>query len=151
MELQDIKAIKKETFKTLVKQKCDDLVLKYLLEGNENMSKLKYLKYYELKMQPYLSSSSITTRRKKYLFLFRTRMTNVGHNYGRKSLCPLCKLGDDTQQHMFNCIIMKLSSRELFTNMETKYEDIYSLNLSKLIKVSIICESLARKRREIMS
>ena len=34
----------------LVKQKCDDLVLKYLLEGSENMSKLKQLKYYGLKI-----------------------------------------------------------------------------------------------------
>ena len=70
LDLEDIKIMKKNTFKKLVKEKCIDLALKYLLEGNENKSKLKNLKYYQLKIQPYLLNKKISTRRKKYLFLF---------------------------------------------------------------------------------
>ena len=79
-------------------------------------------------------------------------MINVGHNYGRKVPCPMCKSDNgDTQQHMFNCVIMKISCRELFMNIESKYDDIFSQNLQELINISKICESLARKRREIIS
>ena len=99
-------------------------------------------------MQPYLLSTKISTRKKKYLFLFRTRMMNVGHNYGRKVPCPLCK---SENGDMFNCVIMKISCRELFMNNETKYEDIFSPHLQKLINVAKLCESLARKRREILA
>ena len=79
-------------------------------------------------------------------------MINVGHNYGRKIPCPICKLNiGDTQNHMFNCIIMKISCKELYNNIETKYEDIFSQNLQKLLDISKLCESLARKRNEIVS
>ena len=79
-------------------------------------------------------------------------MINVGWNYGNKVTCPVCHLKeDDTQKHMFNCLVMKMLSIELFSALEFKYEDIFSLDLKKLISVSKICESVARKRTEIMS
>ena len=69
-----------------------------------------------------------------------------------KIACPLCKsdLGD-SQEHMYNCIIMKISCRELFRSTEAKYDDIFSNNINKLIEISKICESLARKRSELIS
>ena len=74
LDLEEIKNMKKDSFKKLVKEKCDDAVLNYLLKGNETKSKLKDLKYYKLQIQPYLLSPEISTRQKKYLFHFRTRM-----------------------------------------------------------------------------
>ena len=62
LSLIDIKSMKKATFKRLLKEKINDTALKYLLEGNEKMSKLNNLKYYQLKLQPYLKSTNITTR-----------------------------------------------------------------------------------------
>ena len=50
------------------------------------------LKCYELELQPCLTSKKITTRQKKVLFRFRTRIVKVGHNYGTKVNCTLCKL-----------------------------------------------------------
>ena len=77
-------------------------------------------------------------------------MIKVGKNYGRKVTCPLCKSDNlDTQEHLFNCVVIKLSSPELFNNIDIKYEDIFSLNLQKLIKAAEICESVARKRAEL--
>ena len=111
--------------------------LKYLLEGNEDKSKSKHLKYYQLKIQPYLLSKNTTTRQKKYLFRFRTRMIRVGHNYGRKVSCPICQTNEsDTQEHMFNCVVLKLLSSELYHMIDLKYADIYSSNPQKLDKIS---------------
>ena len=79
-------------------------------------------------------------------------MIKVGYNYGRKLHCPVCKLDiGDTQEHMFNCVIMKIACKELYNSNDEKHEDIYSLKLQKLINISKICESIARKREEILS
>lgn len=50
----------------------------------------------------------------------------------------------DSQQHMFNCVVLKIS------NSNIKYEDIFSLDLQKLISVAKLCESIARKRAELL-
>ena len=102
-------------------------------------------------MQPYLISKNITTRQKKVIFRFRTKMVNVGHNYGRKLKCSLCKLEDDTQEHLFNCLILKLSCPELYNSIDEKYEDIFSLNHEKITNVARICEQLIRKREELLT
>ena len=115
------------------------------------MSKLKNLKYYELKMQPYLKSTKITTRQKKYLFLYRSRMINVGKNYGRSNPCPLCKTNElDTQQHLFDCILLKLSSPLLYSMNKLSYNDIFSSDLQKLIKIAKICEEIYQKRKHLL-
>ena len=108
LELTEIKSMKKDTFKKTVKEKCKELAMKYLLEDNEQKSKLKNFKYYQLQLQPYLTSKEISTRQKKILYRFRTRMVHVGKNYGKKVKCPLCKKEDDTQEHLFECVILKI-------------------------------------------
>ena len=151
MNLDDIKTMKKEEFKKLVKEKCREISLAYLLEGNQEKSKMKNLKYYELSLQPYLTSNEITTRRKKYLFKFRTRMTNVGFNYGNKIKCPLCHIEDDEQGHLFKCIIIKLHNKDVYNMKDEKYEDIYSMNIEKLTNISKICESAIRTRNKLIT
>ena len=79
-------------------------------------------------------------------------MIQVGYNYGRKVTCPLCKTdAGDTQEHLFTCVIIKLSSPDLYKSINIKYEDIFSLDQQKLIKVAKICESVSRKRAELIS
>ena len=41
LDLTDIKNMKRDAFKKLVKERCNDLVLKFLLKGNEDKSKIK--------------------------------------------------------------------------------------------------------------
>ena len=151
LEIEDIKNMKKETFKNIVREVCKNFSLKNLLEKNDQKTKLKLLKYYQLKTQSYLISPKISTRTKKCLFKFRTQMINVGSNYGRNEQCPLCKLNETyTQQHLFNCMMIKLKSVELYNMCDEKYEDIFSSNLEKLIKVSKICTSIEKIRKEIV-
>ena len=79
-------------------------------------------------------------------------MITVGYNYGRKMTCPLCHTNqEDTQKHLFNCVIIKITNYDLFHSSSTKYEDIFSLNLQKLIGVAKLCESVARKRAELIA
>ena len=86
----------------------------------------------------------MTTRRKKILFRFQTRMFKVGHNYGNKIKCPLCKMENDTQEHMFDCVIMKIHCINLYSKKDENHEDIFSLNTKKLEDITKICESISR-------
>ena len=143
--------MKKYKFKKLVKEKCKNIALKYLLEDNEGKSKLNKLKYYELSMQNYLKTEEMTTKQKKYLFRFRTQMIRVGFNYGNKIHCPLCVSKQDyTQEHLFECFAMKLHSSKLFNIKDEQYEDIYSQNVQKLVKISRICESVEITREKLI-
>ena len=101
------------------------------------MSKVKSLQYKKLQMQPYLSSNSISLKKKIILFKARTRMLNVKWNFGEKILCPICKIGEDKQEHLLDCILIKLRSPTLVENKnKCQYSDIYSSNLTKLNNVA---------------
>ena len=76
-------------------------------------------------------------------------MLNVLHNYGNKAVCPLCTKEDDTQEHILNCLAIKLNSSQVFHMNDENYEDIFSLSLNKLIKIARICESAARTRERL--
>ena len=79
-------------------------------------------------------------------------MINVGYNYGRKDQCPLCKIGENDQQHLFQCIVLKLAIPELFHNANNvTYEDVFSQNFQKLIEVAKLCEIITRKRDELIA
>ena len=151
LEIEDIKSMKKEHFKKLVKDNCKDAALKYLLEGNEDKTKLKNLKYYQLSIQSYLTSSKISTSMKKQLFRFRTKMTNVGFNYGNKILCPLCKLENDDQEHLFSCVVIKINCKELYRNTEETYTNIFSMNTDTIVKVASLCEKIIKTREKLLA
>ena len=76
-------------------------------------------------------------------------MVNVGHNFGNKVSCPLCSQEDDSQKHMFECLILKLKCKEIFYMQET-YEDIFKLNENNTINLANICDK-AIKTREILN
>ena len=77
-------------------------------------------------------------------------MVKVAHNYGNKIVCPICtSKEDDTQEHLFKCLTVKLNNSQVFHMQGVKYEDIYSTSLEKLINIARICESAARTRERL--
>ena len=79
-------------------------------------------------------------------------MIKVGYNYGNKISCPLClsKQGD-TQEHLFQCVSIKLNSSKIFHMINEKYEDIFSLNIEKLSKISRLCENAWMTREKLLA
>ena len=149
LTLNELSLIKKVNLKAVVKEACKKSALKYLLNEikRKDMSKVKSLQYKKLQMQPYLSSNGISLKRKIILFKARTRMLNVKWNFGEKILCPLCKIGDDKQEHLLNCILIKLRSPSLFENKNRcEYSDIFSSNLTKLNNVAELLHQAIRVR-----
>ena len=84
------------------------------------------------------------------MFRIRTRMFKVGYNFGRKVLCPLCRMHQDNQEGLLECIIIKLNCRELYENKDVKCEDIFSSNMSKLNSVTKLLKKCLEMREEIL-
>ena len=149
--MNDIKNMKKNEFKKLVKTHCKDAALNYLLDGNHDKTKLRKLHYYSLEIQPYLLSDKLTTKSKQCFFKFRTHMVNVSYNYGGTKTCKLCNINEmDTQEHIFNCIIMKLKCKELFNMIDANYDDIFTSDIRKQTKIAKICQSVLRTRELLL-
>ena len=77
-------------------------------------------------------------------------MLPVGFNFGKKVNCPLCRISEDTDKHLLNCPITKLSCPILIENTQYVFEDIYSTDSIRLANVSKLIESALRTREELL-
>ena len=145
---EEIKGMKKKKWKEIVKNAIKSAAFEYLKSGAESKSKSENLKYNDLKLQEYLKFNQISKTRKMLLFKLRSRMVKVNHNFGKKTLCKICNLGPDDQQHLRQCVFMKLKCPEILTSTE-EYSDIFGENIQKMDNISKLFEKILRAR-EVM-
>ena len=147
----------KQKSKNLIKKKVKELMkieaLKYLLNEKDTKckSKMKNLNYKGLNIQNYFKSDKIWSQHKIILFKARTKMINVQHNFGQNNKCPLYKLEDDKQEHLLECVIIKIASPEILNKTDAEFNDIYSDNIEKQIKISKLLYIAIRKRKAILT
>ena len=149
LNFNEIKKMKKHSFKNMVKEKVKMASLRYLNLLKAKHSKMDNLTYTQLHIQPYLTSSKIYPQLAKYVFKWRTRMEKFKINFrnGSDSIqCPLGCLHDDSQQNILNCDVIKSSTPDLKTS-KVNYMDIFSRNPLK-IKATIDTLVKAYKIRE---
>ena len=114
IDLEEIKSMPKNQFKTLVKHKCRTLAFDHLTRSKLTHSKMSNLNYEEYKMQFYFLDKAFHSGDARMLFRFRTRMIHVKNNYKTMHKdsdrhCPVCKLEVDTQEHLLECIVLNAS------------------------------------------
>ena len=122
----ELRAISRTHFKSLVKIKCKEFTLDKLNGEKFKHSKMDNLIFTELKMQDYLMSDKLSLELKRNIFLFRTRMVNFAENFrsgsDTVSPCVVCKTHTDCFSHALNCheILKHVKSRgdfrEIYTN-----------------------------------
>ena len=111
------------SLKTIVKNKSKIFALKVFIDQKSQHSKMKNLKYSDLKMQEYLLSPTLSLETKKIILRWRISMELFGENFkaGRKEvLCPFCKLHKDSQSESFRCKVLKGE-----INIVGKYEHVF--------------------------
>jgi hypothetical protein len=139
-DLDHIRSMTTEKFKSLVKIKANEYALGLLHELQGTHSKMSDLYYPELKLQDYFKTPGIETKEILNLFKWRTRMTPLGENYRGDQghiLCPLCSNHLDNQPGLLQCEeIRKL------TEIEVKMEDVWCerVNLKTAKKITEILE-----------
>ena len=148
LQLEEIAKLSKTKFKKTIKIACKRVALAFLLKEQESKSKVKHIQYSSLQLQNYLKSDTLFKRTKLFKFKLRTRMLNLGFNYGKKFSCKICKLGNDDQQHLLQCI--KLKMKYPFITENINYNDIFNTNAEKQENAGNILEKLFRTRIEIL-
>ena len=103
LKLDEIAGMSKEAIKSKVKTNIKEVAFDFLVTAKKSLTKLADLSYDKLSIQSYLLDPQISSRHKRLLFQWRTRMIKVNWNYGLKIQCPLCLDCPDTQEHLLKC------------------------------------------------
>ena len=148
--LEQIEKMSKYLFKKFVKESCRKIAFQFLINEKDKLSKLDHVSYHQLEMQTYLKSKDMTIRQKKLLFRLKTKMVKVGHNYGKKILCPLCQLHNDDQQGLLECVLLKINCKELYNRTNENYEHIFSKNIKELKTISVLMQKILEVREELL-
>ena len=138
-----------QTFRRLLKEKTELKALEYLNQLKGRHSKVMDINHQSLNMQLYLEPNGMNIQESKFLFALRSRMVDVRANYREKhfiTLCPGCKLEEETQEHLLRCINLKETGTVTSTNPE--YQDLFSCNLHKQVNMARILRTQFKLRNK---
>ena len=147
----DIKCMKKNRFKILVKTKIRKLAFENLVKIKSKHSKGEEVQYDVLQSQKYLVSEKFTTKQKQLLFSLRFRMINVKSNFKimyENLMCLLCEEEEETQSHLLDCQKLIDNCQELYNDDKIKYEDLY--DDKKQIDVTVLYEKILQTRDRLI-
>ena len=133
MTFEDIKNISKNKFCQLIKKAIQIRALEYLL-GKQG-KKGQEIKYEALEMAEYLmpNCENISLEEQRSIFAMRNNMVMIPSNFPRGSEIEKCPCGQtENMKHIYSC---KLWTTEIVTD-KPKYENIFSANVSKQVKVN---------------
>ena len=119
--LLEIQGMSTDQCKLLVRSRCSATAFNHLSKQKVVHSKMNPLSYEELKIQAYFIDGTLHSGDVKLMFSFRTRMVDVKCNYKNKYTdhsCPLCKIEEDTQEHLLACSVINTQPSEvLYTDL----------------------------------
>ena len=142
LNFKSIKSMKKLKFKNIVKKACAKAAFSFLIEESKGKSKLENCNYSDLKMQKYFLIRGFHRRKQRLLFKLRTRMVNVGANYGKSTNCPFGCNSLDDQPHLFQCEFLNEDAQVC------NYNDIFSNVPTKFMKITEVALKILRKREK---
>jgi hypothetical protein len=149
MTIRDIKVMPEQTFRRIIKEKTELKALEYLNHLKGRHSKVMDINHQSLNMQLYLEPNEMNIQESKFLFALRSRMVDVRANYREKhfiTLCPGCKLEEETQEHLLRCI--NLQETGTVTTTTPEYQDLFSCNLHKQVKIARILRTQFKLRNK---
>ena len=76
-------------------------------------------------------------------------MLPVGANYGQDIKCFACQISSDTNQHLLECVMIKLRCPDIIENTDIVLENIYSSDMEKVTKIAKLLRSALRARELI--
>ena len=146
-----IKTTHKNTLKEVLNNKLHSCAFQYLIRLARTHSKVHNESYTDLRGMPYMNDGRFTPDLVNLLFKFRTRMYNVKNNFRNNYkqtniLCPLCKVHEDSQPHLFECTVIL---QQLQNKIVTKYDDIFSSDTDTLLNVSKELKKIVTVREEL--
>ena len=127
---EDIKFMKINKFRQIVKQKIEKTALKYLT--NKQGQKGGELEYTELEMSEYLqpNNSGLSIQQKRDMFAVMNRMVRINANFPTKNEVDFCFCGStENTQHIYSCELLNSEKEDL------SYNCLYKGTLQQQLKV----------------
>ena len=87
------------------------------------------------------------------LFKFRTRMNQVRCNFKQSFAnlsCPLCLVSEDRDEHLLQCVKIKEKCVNIRQNISSKYMDIFSSSIEKMVASVDLLEEAMKVRKDIL-
>ena len=157
LELEDIKYMKKEKYRTFVNDKVQQKAFEFLVERkssrNSDRAKGKLLEYNELILSEYLSSSENDLSIVERKWLFKCRIEDIDLNTNRKwnneeSNCTKCINTLMNQKHLLECNYL-MGKNKIITYIPT-YEELFRGELEEQIYISrLLKENIDRMKAQI--
>ena len=144
----DIAKMKKQKFKSIVKESIRFKAWEYLMNLQKEHTKSKGLTVF--KMQPYLLTDALSTQEKQLLFQFRTYTYEAKANYRNKYISNLACLACeqlDNREHFLECKIIDDMKKDILES-NIKYEDIFG-TVEKQVKVVKILKTVDQRQFRI--
>ena len=123
-----IKDMKKEFYKDLVKKKISDCAFEYLQNIKMSHSKVKNIDYSKLELAHYLQDKRFSINEKFTLFKLRSAMSDCLGNFKSRVdniFCQCDKLSPQTQEHLMKCEIIRDNCEKLRQNNDVVYSDLF--------------------------
>ena len=114
---EDIRNMKKRTFRNIVNKQVNESSFRYLLSQIKSKGKeINYSK--ELKCQEYLKPNSILTLKEQLnIFSYRSRMNKLEYNYPGNKKTDICPCGIMmTNQHLYECKLLNSVDKKVHFN-----------------------------------
>ena len=146
-------------YKSTIKGKVMEAAFLHLKEQQQTHSKVKHIKYEELRIQPYLCSPLFSRKEQSILFRLRSRTIpgikkDFEGIYKDDMSCPVCppNMHLDTIPNLVNCptILAELRLRGIDTS-RLQYQDIFSTNVGKQHEATIHFMHILESRERILS
>jgi hypothetical protein len=148
LSLKDIENMSGITFKSLVEKKEKEYTIKYLNTVKQGHSKVLHINHSVLEMADYIQPNGIINSEARFLFMVRSRMLDVRKNFEGKhsnTLCPLCEVEADTQQHLLVCEELEVSGA--IVDSPPEYENLFASGLDEKLSISRILKEKFKIRK----
>ena len=111
------------------------------------------IKENKCKTAPYLIDKRINPKDAKFIFKMRTRMypvkCNFKNQYGDLLLCDLCKLEEDSQEHLLKCKILEHFVPEM-RERTLNYANLFG-NLEEITEISKLLYKITQEREKLLT
>ena len=155
LTFNEIKSLSKQKFKTFVKKIIEEKSISYLNVLKLKHTKVMHIEHTGLCLQEYLQPKNVQNiQLSKFLFQARTRMLDCRANFGQKYKnddmnCPLKCETKDTQKHLLECD--KIDTNCISSLKIARYEDLFSNDVKKQMKIALMLQDRFNKRKKMMA
>ena len=148
---ENISKLSKFQFTRILKTKVRHFVFRQLQETKEGHIKVKHIVHSDLKYpQAYLTNQLFTHKQSSLLLNLRCQCVNEFNSNFYASICPVCKLYPDTQEHAIVCSSIKQHiNQELLSLFDgVSYSDIFS-TIDSQLRVTQLFEIIIKTRIQL--